>query len=431
MLNLSNARSLDRSQGRTSRRTFLQIGAFGAGLSMADVLRLRAETSARTGTKTRQKSIIMVWLGGAPSHIDTYDPKPNAPIEIRGEFKAISTQVPGLQFCEHLPLQASIADKLTIIRSVKGSSAHSDDVVMTGYSAGENAITEHPSFGSVVSKVRPSRTMPSFVSLRGLTRGTDPGFLGVTHMPFTPGGEADANLRLADGLTADQIGTRKVLLKSFDDLRRDLDTNGAMVGMDSFTSQALDMVTSGKTRDALDLSIEDPKTCARYKGIETFLTALRLAEAGVGCITVGGTAVGGNWDTHQNNFGQLKNNLLPTLDRAIYHLVTDIYDRGMQNDVAVLVWGEFGRTPKINRMAGRDHWGDVMSAVVAGGGFKVGQAIGQTNDKAERATSRPYTVQHVLTSMYRYMGIDPSLTFPDNAGRPVYILDDRDPVVEL
>jgi len=403
----------------------------GAGLSLADVLRLRAETAARTGTTTRKTSIIMVWLGGAPSHIDSYDPKPDAPIEVRGEFQAINTKIPGIQFCEHLPLQASIADKLAVIRSVKGSSVHSDDVVMTGYSAGENVITEHPSFGSVVSKVRPSGTMPSFVTLRGLTRGTDPGFLGVTHMPFTPGGEADANLRLADGLTPEQIGTRKNLLKSFDNLRRDLDTNGAMVGIDSFTSQALDMVTSGKARNALDLSNEDPKTRARYKGIETFLTALRLAEAGVGCITVGGHAVGGNWDTHQNNFGQLKNKLLPTLDRAIYNLVTDLYDRGLQNDVAVLVWGEFGRTPKINSMAGRDHWSDVMSAVVAGGGFKVGQAIGQTNDKAERAINRPYTVQHVLTTMYHFMGIDPSLTFPDNAGRPVYILDDRDSVTEL
>jgi uncharacterized protein (DUF1501 family) len=260
-----------------------------------------------------------------------------------------------------------------------------------------------------------------------MSRGTEPGFLGVAHRPFTPSGPGAQNLKLASGVDTIRLDERKALLDGFDDVRRDIDASGTMTGMDTFTTQAVDMVLSGTVRKALDLNTEDAKVRERYKGVESFLTARRLIEAGVGCVTL---SIGG-WDTHGQNFQTLKRQL-PMVDKGVANLIQDLHDRGMDQDVVTVMWGEFGRTPKINGSdAGRDHWGPVMSALVAGGGLKMGQAVGSTNARGEVPKDRPCTVSQVLATLYTALGIDPALTFPNGSGRPMYILDDRQPISEL
>lgn len=411
-----------------NRRSFLKVGAFGAGLTLADMLRQRAV--AKSPMTTSPKSAIMIYLPGGPSHMDMWDLKPEAPVEFRGEFKPISTNVPGVQICEHMPLQARMFDKLASIRSIVSVDEHSDSLVMTGYSENTNRVAHHPSFGAVMSKLRGSTNadIPPYVSLRGMSIGTEPGYLGVAHRPFTPDGPGLQNLRLAGGVDAARVEDRKHLLASFDAVRRDIDATGTMNGMDSFTTRAFDMVASGATRRALDLTREDPRVRDRYKNAEQFLTARRLIEAGVGCVTL----AYGSWDTHSGNFKQLKTQL-PVLDRGIANLVEDLHDRGMDKDVVTIVWGEFGRTPKVNMNdgGGRDHWAPVMGALVAGGGLRMGQAIGSTSARGEYPKDRRYTASQVLSTLYHAMGIDPCVTFPNNSGRPMYILDDREPVSEL
>ena len=415
-----------------SRRNFLRLGAFGAGLTLADVLRAQAARkdggSSPTFAGTTPKAAIMVYLPGGPSHLDMWDLKPDAPAEFRGEFSPIDTNVPGVRISEHFPLQAKMMDKLAVVRSLVSVDEHSDSLVMTGYSENTNRTQGHPSFGAVMSKLRgESADVPPFVTLRGMSIGTEPGFLGIAHRPFSPEGPSRENLRLAQGVTASRMDDRKDLLASFDTVRRDLDTKGTLNGMDSFNQRAFEMIASGTVRKALDLKNEDPRVKERYKGVESFLTARRLVEAGVGCVTLSY----GGWDTHESNFVTLKKQL-PVLDRGIANLVTDLHDRGMSDDVVVVVWGEFGRTPKINsNNAGRDHWSPVMSALVAGGGLKMGQAIGTSSARGEYPKDRPYKVPHLLATLYKAMGIDPSQTFPNGSGRPMYVLDDRDLVTEL
>jgi hypothetical protein len=280
-----------------------------------------------------------------------------------------------------------------------------------------------------VSKLRGSGTadIPPYVSLRGMAPGTEPGFLGVAYRPFTPDGLGFNNLRLAGGVDGRRMDDRKNLLARFDNVRRDIDASGTMHGLDAFAQRAFDMVASGVVRRALDLTREEPRVRDRYKDVEQFLTARRLIEAGVGCVTL---AIGG-WDTHSSNFKTLKTQL-PLVDRGVANLIEDLHERGMDKDVVTVMWGEFGRTPKINgNDAGRDHWPAVMSALVAGGGLKMGQAIGASSARGEFPKDRKYTPAQVLATLYKAMGIDPATTFPNNSGRPMYILDDREPVSEL
>ncbi len=410
-----------------ARRDFLTLGALGAGLTLADALRLQAAQPAKKSGSTTPKSVIMVYLPGGPSHIDMYDPKPDAPVEFRGEFKAIPTNVPGVQICEHMPMQARMMDKLAVLRSIVSVDEHSDVNLMTGYPENVNRIAGHPSFGSVMSKLQGDSDIPPYVSLRGMSNGTQPGYLGVAHRPFTPDGPAQQNLKLVNGVLPDRLGERKSLLAGFDTARRDIDASGSMKGMDAFTTRAFDMIASGAVRDALDLKQEDPKSRDRYKGVEHFLTARRLVEAGVRFVTLNF----GGWDTHSGNFKQLAKQL-PLLDRGVANLVQDLHDRGLSEDVITIVWGEFGRTPKVNAQdAGRDHWSPVMSALVAGGGLKMGQAVGASSARGEYPKDRPYRVPQVLSTLYRAIGIDPAMTFPNGTGRPMYVLDDREPVAEL
>src|ERR1019366_6452925 len=257
--------------------------------------------------------------------------------------------------------------------------------------------------------------------------GCEPGYLGVAHRAFTPSGPGMTDLALAGGVNTARHTDRRGLLENFDSVRREVDASGTMRGMDTFTQRAFDMVSSGTTRRALDLNSEEVRTRDRYRGIEQFLTARRLVESGVGCVTLSY----GGWDTHERNFIQLRNQL-PELDRGVANLVQDLHDRGMDKDTVVIVWGEFGRTPRINgNMGGRDHWGPVMSAMIAGGGLRMGQAIGSTTARGETPRDRRCTASQVLSTVYRAMGIDSSMTFPNGAGRPMYVLDDREPISEL
>jgi hypothetical protein len=419
---------------RISRRSFLKVGALGlGGLTLADVLRLQAH-GANT-PKPRHKAVIMVFLEGGPSHQDTYDMKPAAPAEYRGEFKTIQTNVPGIDICELMPLQAKIADKLAILRGVQfGLGAHYKELVFTGFARPAPA---RPAFGSVVSWFRRDGALPSYVSLCFAPADDErPLYLGTAHRPFVPEGSGLENLRLARGLTQDQLADRKELLGAFDTIRRDIDGKGDMAGMNAFTARALEIITSDKARDAFDIYREPPEVRAKYNvkshdGREVsakFLMARRLVEAGVSVVTLTCTQ---GWDTHADNFKRLRSPLLPELDRNIHALVTDLHERGLDKDVAVVVWGEMGRTPKINDKAGRDHWGEAGIALLAGGGLQMGQVVGATDAHAARPTTLPYTPQNVLATLYHVLGIDPSLTVNDYQGRPVNLLDDPKKIEEL
>ena len=290
-----------------TRRDFLQIGAFGAGLSLADMLWLntaRAAGGAKKQPTRSKKSAIMIYLPGGPSHMDMYDLKPEAPAEFRGEFKPIPTNVPGVEICEHFPLQAKMWDKLACVRSIVSVDEHSDSLVLTGYPDRINRVADHPSFGSVVSKLRAAESgaVPPFVSLRGMSRGTEPGYLGIAHRPFTPGGPGNANLRLANGVTGDPLDERKNLLDKFDDTRREIDASGTMAGMDAYTEKALEMVTAGVVRDALDLRKEDPKVVELVQGRRTVPHG---PAADRGRRRLRRTLSIGGWDTHGQNFQTL------------------------------------------------------------------------------------------------------------------------------
>jgi hypothetical protein len=411
-----------------SRRNFLKIGSLAlGGVSLPGLLR----ASAQAGEKAdRHKSVIMIYLPGGPSHLDTYDLKPEAPAEYRGEFRAIKSNVPGMDFCELFPRQAAIADKLCLVRSVVGAvSEHAPALLMSGYGeAVGKAQGGRPGVGAILSKLRgpTDPRVPPYVSLMGNATGLDAGYAGVAHRPFTPDGPGLENLALNGTVSLNRLDDRRALLTEFDRFRNETDRSGAMAGMDAFTARAFEMITAPKTRDALDLNREDPRTRERYGSATQFLTARRLVEAGVRCVTL---AIGG-WDTHGNNFGHLRGQL-PTVDQAVATLIDDLHARGLDKDCSVVMWGEFGRTPRINAGAGRDHWEPVMSALIAGGGLKMGQVIGSTNARGEVATDRPITVQQVLATLYHGLGIDPGITLTSASGRPMYLLDDRTPIREL
>jgi Protein of unknown function (DUF1501) len=312
---------------------------------------------------------------------------------------------------------------------------------MTGYGAIENRSADHPSFGAVISRLRSNDhghdsggAVPPWVSLPYsapliFPRGNEPGYLGAAHRPLTPSGPMLRDLSLSPQVSAERLHDRMQLLAAFDELRRDLDASGTMAALDAMQSRAYDMILNGRIRQALDLDREEIRSRDRYRGLEPFLTARRLVEAGVGCVTFSF----GAWDTHGGNlpnFPTLRSQL-PQLDRGLTNLISDLHDRGLADDVVTVVWGEFGRTPRLNPGASRDHWPTVMSGLVIGGGLKMGQVIGSTTGRGEHPRDGRYTVPQVLSTLYRALGIDPAMTFPNNNGRPVALLNDREPVAEL
>ena len=420
-----------------SRRNFLKIGALGlGGLAVPQLL----QAEAQSGIRKSHKAIIMIYLPGGPPHQDMFDLKLDAPSEIRGEFKPIRTNVPGIEICEHLPRMATIMDKLAPIRSVVGAvDEHTDFQCMTGRLSRNQPPGGWPSFGAIVSKLLgpTDRAVPPFIGLEPRMQhkpynAATSGFLGVAHQSFRPEGSGKSDMVL-NGVTLDRLQDRKALLTSFDKFRRDVDASGLMEGLDAFNEQAFGMLTSSRLLEALDFQREDKRVVELYgQGdpkthgdaapmlTEQFLVARRLVEAGARFVTV----AFGFWDYHGNNFGNAKKDL-PLLDRGVTALVQDLHERGLDKDVSVVVWGEFGRTPTINKDAGRDHWPKVSCAVLAGGGMKTGQVIGATDRLGGEPNERPVTFAEVFATLYHNLGIDVSkTTVPDFSGRPQFLVPD-------
>jgi Protein of unknown function (DUF1501) len=425
-----------------SRRSFLQAGALAlGGLTLADVLRLRAEQTA-TGRATRDTSVILIWKGGGPSHIDTWDLKPDAPAEYRGDFRPTATNVPGIDISEHLPRSAQVMDQFSIVRSVTHPDAGHESAshyLLTGYKpTNDIPAQEMPSYGSIVAKERGSRRpgLPAYATVPNAPRSTAAGYLGVAYNPFSVGDDPNSanfsvrNLTLPNGISMNRLDNRRRLLQTIDTLRRDADQTGLMDGFDAFTRQAFDMVASPAAQRAFNIGQEDARMRDRYGRNsvgQSMLLARRLIEAGVTFVTVNA----GGWDTHANNFEALKNTKLPQFDTAWAALLADMQTRGLLQNTLVLVWGEFGRTPRINPGAGRDHWPGAMSVVLAGGGLRMGQAIGSSDARAEYPRERPITPEDVLSTMYHVLGIDQNREYHNEAQRPLKILNSGTPIREL
>ncbi|HEV7222138.1 MAG TPA: DUF1501 domain-containing protein [Pirellulales bacterium] len=426
-----------------SRRSFLQIGGLAAGgLSLPRLL--QAEETA--GAWRSHKAVIMVYLTGGLAHQDSFDLKPEAPDEVRGEFKPIDTRLPGVQICELLPKLAGMMDKLAVVRSVVGlRDEHSSFQNLTGYPMDVAKREGRPNFGSVVARLQGSGedAVPPFVDLFPVMQhrpynSPGPGMLGNAYGGVTAHGEDVANMKLRE-ISSDQLANRRRLLDGFDRFRRDVDSL-EVDKLDTAYRRAFDVLTSSKLLEAMNLDREDAAVRERYghgspkhqgDGAPLFndhlLVARRLVEAGARCVTVGY----GFWDTHGNNFGHLKKNL-PQFDQGISALVEDIHQRGLDRDVSVVVWGEFGRTPKINKDAGRDHWAPVNSALLAGGGLRTGQVIGSTDKLGAYAAGRPVHYLDVLATVYHQLGIDPHSFVKDRFERPVPLLPSTaSPIREL
>ena len=428
-----------------SRRNFLKIGALGVGglgMNLAGLNR----ADAASGSKTDHKAVINIFLGGGPPHQDMWEIKTEAPKEVRGPFQPISTSVPGIQIGECFPKIAQIMDRSVVLRAVVGCEGRHDSFqCMTGWRHSElRAMGGFPAMGSVLHKLHGpvDQSVPPYVGMAtaGVWRnpGT-PGFLGPSFAPFVPNGQGLADMKL-NGITTDRLEDRKKLLASVDQLRRSVDASGQLEGIDSYEQQAFDVLTSSKLVDALDLSKEDPKLRARYgdgkpykyqydgaaTNNELILMARRLVQVGVRCVTL----TFGRWDSHGDNEGLVRHHGT-RIDQAVHALVTDLEERGMLDNVTVIVWGEFGRTPRINKSAGRDHWTQVSCAYMAGGGMKGGQAIGSTNRLGESAKTRPVHMQEIFATLYKNLGIDTSATtIQDPTGRPRY-LTTMSPIAEV
>jgi hypothetical protein len=457
------------TSGKCSRRQFLTAGALTCGgLTLPELL--RAESVA--GVSSNQ-SIIFVHLDGGPPQMDTIDPKPMAPTELRGEFQPISSSLAGVQVCELLPMLARRSDQFAYIRSLTESAGRHDGFqCQSGYHFKDlESMGGRPAMGSVLAKLRGSTNdvAPTFIDLmqgRPLVRNSArPGFLGPAYQPFRPdisqmfdreleagmknelarlGTEHATSLTLNADLSESRLGSRTELLAGLDRIKRDVDGSGMMEAMDQFTRQAVGILTSGKLADALDLDSEDPRVLARYtprvreekkrfytaegpKAVLKFLLARRMIEAGVRCVSISLS----DFDTHSSNFPRMRS-LLPLMDHGLSTLVDDLTERGMIDDVTVIAWGEFGRTPRINDKGGRDHWPRVGPAILAGGGFKTGQVIGATDRTASSITQRPVTYRDVFASLYRNLGIDAlRTTIDDPQGRPQYLIDHGQPISEL
>ncbi len=428
-----------------SRRNFLRIGALGmGGLALPQLLRAEAASGLRSG----QKAVIMVYLPGGPPHQDTFDLKLDAPAEIRGEFRPISTNVPGTQICEHLPRLARIADQYAIIRSISDAvDDHSDFMCQTGRRKNSQPPGGWPTFGATVSRVLgpADPAVPAFVGLEPRMQhrpynAATAGYAGVSHDAFRPAADAKSDMVL-NGITTERLSDRRALLTAFDRYRRDVDSSGLMAGLDGFNQQAFGMLTSSRLLEALNVEKEPAAIRERYgKGDakvhgdaapmlnEQFLVARRLVEAGARFVTV----AYGFWDYHGNNFGNARNDL-PLLDQGVSALIEDLKQRGLDKDVSVVVWGEFGRSPTINKDGGRDHWPRASCALLAGGGMKVGQVIGATDRLGGEPSERPVPFGDVFATLYQNLGIDVAkVTIPDLTGRPQFLVPDGcQPMKEL
>ncbi|MBI3865718.1 MAG: DUF1501 domain-containing protein [Planctomycetia bacterium] len=439
---------------RMNRRGFLHAGMLGTtGLSLAGLLR----HEALAGTASRPNSVIILWMRGGPSHIDMWDPKPEAPVEYRGEFGTMSTSVPGITLSDMLPRCAQVMSKWSIVRSLNHHDAgHStgDQICFTGYNSGPNPDENiHPSCGSIVAEQLShlNRELPAYVMIPRLLPGANAAYLGVANKPFEtladpaqPGPFKVPNFELADGLTVDRLGDRRGLLTGFDRLRREVDARGQIVANDRFQQQAWGILTSPAARNAFDLDAEPQAIRDRYGFMPAFdpgaanrcgapawsqriLLARRLVEAGVRLVTVDLRW----WDTHVKGFDSLRRGFLPRFDQSYSALIEDLDQRGLLDTTLVVAWGEFGRTPRVNNDAGRDHYPNVFSAALAGGPIRGGRVLGESDSKGAFPLVNPRPPQDVLATIYRHLGVDTERQYLNSAGRPISVLPFGTPLLEL
>jgi hypothetical protein len=450
---------LPRCPGPTSRREFLGLGALSlGGLALSDVMRARAAT----GRAAPDTSVILFYCNGGPSQFETYDLKPNAPSGIRSVFAPIRTNVPGIDICELFPLQARRADRFTLIRSLNHNvPIHSDGgiVVLTGKVPSKldptsQSKSEHPDFGMVASKVLGWQAdgLPRYVGVPQPPYMTRPNYLGVSHAAFAVNDPQvpPPQLRLARGPDARFLDDRRGMLRELDQLRWGHDRFGGPRGADRFWEQAFQLLTSPAVAQAFDINREDPRLRDRYgRNLwgQACLLARRLAEAGTSVISIDANVPESgptftNWDDHAGNagrpghFAEYMKVRLPYMDRALAALIDDIYERGLDRKILLVVVGEFGRTPRIttgppNQSVGRDHWPQAYSALISGGGFRMGQVIGATNSRGEHPIERPLTPQDLLATIYQHLGVDPRYEFTDSQGRPLPILYEGNVIGEL
>lgn len=416
----------------SSRRDFLRVGGLGlTGLTLAGALRNQA--AANTALRS-EKSVIWLWLSGGPTHVETFDPKMTAPAEYRSVTGEVKTNLPGVTLGGNFERMAGVADRMAFVRSfAHTNSGHSGGThyVMTGYDnrlADNGAISSRPGIGSIISRVRgtnhPSTGLPTYVRLGGIY-ADGPAFLGTAYGPFDPAGEARRNMALS--VDRVRLDHRREMLRGIDNVRRDIDRRKLIEGLDAFEQQAFDLILS-RSQEAFDLKYEDPRVVDRYgKGLgEKLLQARRLCEAGCGFVTLNY----GGWDMH-GNIRNAMNQRGPEVDRAVAALVEDLDQRGQLDDVLLVISGEFGRTPKINGGSGRDHWAPLSTLALAGGGLRMGQVVGESAEKVDVPKSRPVTPQDLMATILYVMNIDPRTQFNNQAGRPVYMVENGRLIEEL
>lgn len=432
MFTLTSSRNGTQCDG-SSRRDFLKVGALGlGGLALPDLLRAR-ESAVKAGKPTKNTSVVWLWLGGGPTHIETFDPKTDAPAEYRSVTGAVKTKLPGVEIGANFEKVAANADKFAFMRSfAHRNSGHGGGThfVMTGYDfvAADNGGGQNkPGLGAILARHRGPTTasgLPTYVRGNGIL-GDGPAWLGRSYAPFDVTGKARENMTLRGKL--DTLEDRKGLLHSLDTFDRDMDKSGLVAGLDSFETQALDIVV-GKAKETFDIKNETQKTRDRYgKGLgEQLLLARRLCEAGVGFVTVNF----GGWDMH-GKIGDAMKRLGPIVDNAVSAFAEDCADRGLSENILLVVTGEFGRTPRINGNAGRDHWAPLSTLALSGGGLKMGQTVGESTAKAEVPKSKPIGPQDLMATVFHVLGIPADQHYTDPTGRPMPMLNGGKAIREL
>lgn len=425
-----------------TRRDFIQVGLTSMlGLGMCDLMRLRAGASVASGAKSSAKNVncILIWLDGGPSHYESFDPKPDAPSEIRGDFKTIPTKIPGIHFSECVPKLAEVADKFTVVRSIchkdpnHGGGNH---YMMTGMPtpvpvACGAFVTFHPSFGSMVSYDRGLRNgLPAYISMPEVSRSGGPNFLGGQHAPFIIDGYPNSksfkvrDVVLPPDISEGRAANRQELRRSLDSMKRYSDklADDPAVTFDQYYAQGLDLVASTQAQKAFDIHSESDKVRDAYGRndfAQRLLLARRLVEVGVSFVTV----YYGGWDHHTKIFEAYRGNHMKNLDQGLAALISDLDERGLLDNTLVLCLGEFGRTPKVNKDAGRDHWPGAMSVVMAGAGVPRGAVVGATDAKGYYASESVYKPEDFAATLYTKMGIDPNQLLHTNTGRPIQLVN--------
>jgi hypothetical protein len=423
----------------------LRAGALGfLGLGLDDLLRLRSLAASPSKPSARARGCILIWLAGGASHIDTFDPKPDAPSDVRGEFKPIATSVPGLQFSEVLPKLAKMMDRAALIRSMTSPEADHDRAshhMLTGYRPTPAQV--FPGYGSVVSKWREADRglLPPYVAIPDPPAFSSSGYLTPAYDPFSVSGDPNQegfrvrDLSPPDRLTLERLLRRRAMVRSLDEFSRDVPPTPLTRSRDQFSDQAYSLMTSTAAQAAFRIGDEPPAVREKY-GRDPFgqscLLARRLIEAGVAFVTVNDRGPGPlGWDTHAQNFPTIKNTLAPPLDQGLSALISDLADRRMLDETLVVMMGEFGRTPKINPNAGRDHHGRANSVLLAGAGIPGGLVLGKTDDRGDAPADRPVSPADLASVLYQKLGLDPNHTYDSSEGRPFRLVDHADPPKEL